>query len=84
VKSDLISLMKPSVVAIKQQEIFKFNARAKKIPGAVNMTVGEPNFHTPEHIKQAAIRAIEDDHTHYTVPEGDHELLGAVANYLHR
>lgn len=82
-KSDLISLMKPSVVAIKQQEIFKFNARAKKIPGAVNMTVGEPNFHTPEHIKQAAIRAIEDDHTHYTVPEGDHELLGAVANYLH-
>lgn len=82
-KSDLISLMKPSVVAIKQQEIFKFNARAKKIPGVVNMTVGEPNFHTPEHIKQAAIRAIEDDHTHYTVPEGDHELLGAVANYLH-
>ncbi|MFC6175319.1 aminotransferase class I/II-fold pyridoxal phosphate-dependent enzyme [Companilactobacillus huachuanensis] len=82
-KSDLISLMKPSVVAIKQQDIFKFNARAKKIPGAVNMTVGEPNFHTPEHIKQAAIRAIEDDHTHYTVPEGNHDLLIAVANYLH-
>ncbi|WP_157051891.1 aminotransferase class I/II-fold pyridoxal phosphate-dependent enzyme [Companilactobacillus kimchiensis] len=82
-KSDLISLMKPSVVAIKQQEIFKFNARAKSIPGAVNMTVGEPNFHTPEHIKQAAIRAIENNHTHYTVPEGNHELLSAVANYLH-
>jgi len=83
VKSDLISLMKPSIVAIKKQEIFKFNARAKKIPGAVNMTVGEPNFHTPEHIKQAAIRAIEDNQTHYTVPEGDHKLLGAVAKYLH-
>ncbi|GEO78386.1 aminotransferase [Companilactobacillus mindensis] len=82
-KSDLISLMKPSVVAIKQQEIFKFNARAKSIPGAINMTVGEPNFHTPEHIKQAAIKAIKNDQTHYTVPEGDHKLLGAVANYLH-
>ena len=82
-KSDLISLMKPSVVAIKQQEIFKFNARAKSIPGAVNMTVGEPNFHTPDHIKKAAIEAIEDNKTHYTVPEGDHDLLSAVANYLH-
>ncbi len=75
--------MKPSVVAIKQQEIFKFNARAKSIPGAVNMTVGEPNFHTPDHIKKAAIAAIENDQTHYTVPEGDHKLLVAVANYLH-
>ena len=82
-KSDLISLMKPSVVAIKQQDIFKFNAKAKSIPGAVNMTVGEPNFPTPDHIKKAAIKAIEENKTHYTVPEGDHELLHAVATYLH-
>lgn len=82
-KSDLISLMKPSVVAIKQQDIFKFNAKAKSIPGAVNMTVGEPNFPTPDHIKKAAIKAIEENKTHYTVPEGDHELLHAVAAYLH-
>lgn len=82
-KSDLISLMKPSVVAIKQQDIFKFNAKAKSIPGAVNMTVGEPNFPTPDHIKKAAIAAIDENKTHYTVPEGDHELLHAVATYLH-
>ncbi|PMD68870.1 aminotransferase class I/II-fold pyridoxal phosphate-dependent enzyme [Companilactobacillus nuruki] len=82
-KSDVSSLMKPSVVAIKQQEIFKFNARAKSIPGSINMTVGEPNFTTPEHIKQAAIKAIEENKTHYTVPEGDHQLLSAVAKYLH-
>lgn len=75
--------MKPSVVAIKQQDIFKFNAKAKSIPGAVNMTVGEPNFPTPDHIKKAAIAAIEENKTHYTVPEGDHELLHAVATYLH-
>ncbi|MQS75893.1 aminotransferase class I/II-fold pyridoxal phosphate-dependent enzyme [Companilactobacillus halodurans] len=75
--------MKPSVVAIKQQEIFKFNAKAKSIPGVVNMTVGEPNFPTPEHIKKAAKDAIDDNETHYTVPEGIHELLHAVADYLH-
>ncbi|KRK96643.1 aminotransferase class I/II-fold pyridoxal phosphate-dependent enzyme [Companilactobacillus futsaii] len=75
--------MKPSVVAIKQQDIFKFNAKAKSVSGAVNMTVGEPNFPTPDHIKKAAIAAINENKTHYTVPEGDHELLHAVATYLH-
>lgn len=81
--NNLVSLMKPSVIAIKQQEIFKFNARAKSIPGVINMTVGEPNFPTPEHIKEAAIKAINDNKTHYTVPEGNHELLSAVSKYLH-
>lgn len=47
------------------------------------MTVGEPNFPTPDHIKKAAIAAIDENKTHYTVPEGDHELLHAVATYLH-
>ncbi|MQS89130.1 aminotransferase class I/II-fold pyridoxal phosphate-dependent enzyme [Companilactobacillus mishanensis] len=78
-----IELMNPEVVAIKQQEIFKFNALAKSNPGVINMTVGEPNFPTPDHIKLAAIKAIEENDTRYTVPEGDHELLSAASKYLH-
>ncbi|AKP68073.1 aminotransferase class I/II-fold pyridoxal phosphate-dependent enzyme [Companilactobacillus ginsenosidimutans] len=78
-----VELMNPEVVAIKQQEIFKFNALAKANSGVVNMTVGEPNFPTPDHIKLAAIRAIMNDDTKYTVPEGDHDLLRAASNYLH-
>lgn len=79
-----VELMNPEVVAIKQQEIFKFNALAKSNPDVVNMTVGEPNFPTPEHIKLAAIRAIIEDDTKYTVPEGDHELLRAASVYLNK
>ncbi len=75
-------LMNPEVVAIKQQEIFKFNALAKAKPDIVNMTVGEPSFATPDHIKMAAIKAIIEDDTRYTVPEGDHELLRAASKYL--
>jgi aminotransferase len=78
-----VELMNPDVVAIKQQEIFKFNALAKSNPGVINMTVGEPNFPTPDHIKLAAIRAIINDDTKYTVPEGDHALLRAASHYLH-
>lgn len=79
-----VALMNPQVVAIKQQEIFKFNALAKTKDNIVNMTVGEPNFPTPEHIKLAAIKAIINDDTKYTVPEGDHELLKAASKYLYQ
>lgn len=79
---NLVEFMNPDVVAIKQQEIFKFNALAKANNNVVNMTVGEPDFATPDHIKLAAIHAIINDDTKYTVPEGDHALLRAAANYL--
>ncbi|WP_300562947.1 aminotransferase class I/II-fold pyridoxal phosphate-dependent enzyme [Companilactobacillus sp.] len=79
-----VDLMNPEVVAIKQQEIFKFNALAKSNKNVVNMTVGEPNFSTPSHIKLAAIQAIINDDTRYTVPEGDHALLQAAAGYMNK
>lgn len=83
-KKDPISLMKPEVVAMKQQAIFAFNARAKSMDHVINMTIGEPNFPTPEHIKEAAIKAINNNETHYTVPEGNHQVLKAVSKYLNK
>lgn len=77
-------LMNPQVVAIKQQEIFKFNALAKAKSNVTNMTVGEPSFPTPDHIKMAAIKAIINDNTRYTVPEGDHKLLKAASKYFEK
>jgi aspartate aminotransferase len=44
----------------------------------VSLTAGEPDFATPPHIKEAAIRAIEADFTHYTANQGTAELIGAV------
>ncbi|MFD1419188.1 aminotransferase class I/II-fold pyridoxal phosphate-dependent enzyme [Companilactobacillus keshanensis] len=79
-----ITLMKPEVVAMKQQAIFAFNARAKSMDHVINMTIGEPNFPTPKHIKEAAIKAINDNQTHYTVPEGNHKVLKAISNYLNK
>lgn len=50
-------------------------AQGKKI---VNLTVGEPDFDTPEHIKEAAIKAIKDGFTKYTPPEGILSLREAI------
>ncbi len=45
---------------------------------------GEPDFNTPENIKQAAIKAIESNFTRYTSPGGIPELRKAVADKLKR
>jgi aspartate aminotransferase len=46
----------------------------------VCLTAGEPDFPTPAHIKEAALRAIEADFTHYTANQGTAELIGAVVD----
>ncbi|WP_436326873.1 pyridoxal phosphate-dependent aminotransferase [Brevibacterium sp. FAM 27836] len=48
-------------------------------PDALKLTVGEPDFNTPEHIKAAGIRAIENDNTRYVANAGIPELRNAIA-----
>jgi aspartate aminotransferase len=64
------------------------SALAKKLKtegvDVVTLTAGEPDFPTPFHIKQAAIQAIEDNHTRYTVNAGIPELRKAIADKFRR
>lgn len=50
----------------------------------VNFCIGQPDFDTPEHIKQAAIEAINAGKTGYTESAGIPPLREAVANYVSR
>ncbi len=54
----------------------KLRAEGKKI---ISLSAGEPDFPTPENVKQAAIKAIQDNFTKYTQNEGIPELREAVA-----
>lgn len=56
-------------------------ARALEAQGRsiVHLEIGEPDFATPEHIKEAAIRALRDGYTHYTPAPGILEAREAVA-----
>jgi aminotransferase len=58
--------------------------RAQKIPGAIRLEFGEPDFDTPENIKQAAFRAIAQGKTKYTSSSGIPELRKAVSDKLSR
>ena len=55
---------------------------AKKYPDAINLTLGEPGFTTPEHIIEAAVKGLYDQKTKYTPNAGIKELRDAIAYKL--
>lgn len=50
----------------------------------INLSIGEPDFDTPEHVKEAAINAINNNYTHYPPVPGYPELRKAVSDKLKR
>ncbi|MDR2352712.1 MAG: pyridoxal phosphate-dependent aminotransferase [Deltaproteobacteria bacterium] len=70
-------LIKPSPTLSLDAEVKALKAIGKKI---VNLGVGEPDFETPEFIREAAIKAIRDGFTRYTPSEGILALREAVAH----
>ena len=61
------------------KEVNELIHQGKKV---VNFCIGQPDFDTPEYIKEAAIKAIKDGKTGYTPSPGIPELREAVAEYL--
>lgn len=57
---------------------------AKQGHPIIDLGIGEPDFTTPDHIKDAAIRAIQHNETRYTVVPGTAELRGAISRKLLR
>jgi len=55
---------------------------AKKYPDAINLTIGEPGFTTPDHIIEAGIKAFREGKTKYTPNAGIKELRDALAYKL--
>jgi len=53
-------------------------------PGAINLGLGQPDFDTPDHIKRAAIEAIEEGFTGYTMNLGTAELREALSEKFRR
>ena len=57
---------------------------ANTLDGALSLGVGEPDFITPEHVRNAAIASIEKGETKYTDNRGTVELRAAAAEYLEK
>jgi len=83
IKSEnLVKQMNQAVAEIQPSDILAFNAEIANIPDIVCLTLGEPDFNTPDHVKQAAIENINDNQSHYAPSNGTLALRTAAADFL--
>ena len=75
----------PQAIAhLAPSAIRAFDAEVSQIPGIIKLTLGEPDFPTPEFIKRAAARALDANRTHYAPNAGTEGLRTAISAYLAR
>ena len=67
--------------ALKRSPIRLFTNMARETPGCAMLTIGEPDFDTPEAIRDAAIAALDAGYTHYAPNQGTPTLRQAVAEF---
>ena len=79
--SESLSRIKPSPTMAVVKKATELKSAGKDI---ISLGAGEPDFDTPENIKQAAIQAIKDGRTKYTVVDGTIELKRAVIGKFKR
>lgn len=71
----------PYVLKVMPSAMRKFDHDISVDPKIIKLTLGEPNFNVPDHIKQAAIDAINDNKSHYPYYWGYQELRDAASKY---
>ena len=71
----------PSATLAMSQKSAEMKAQGIDV---INMSVGEPDFNTPEHIKQAAKQAVDDNYSRYSPVPGYADLRKAISAKLKR
>lgn len=79
--SDRIKAMAASQTLAMSQKSSELRAAGVDV---INLSVGEPDFNTPDHIKEAAKKAIDDNYSHYPPVPGYMDLRQAIADKLRR
>ncbi|MCD2256022.1 pyridoxal phosphate-dependent aminotransferase [Lactobacillus sp. CC-MHH1034] len=80
---DLSTHMKKELAQLQPSDILAFNQKISTIPDIIKLTLGEPDFNTPEHVKQAGIKSIMTNQSHYTNSAGKLALRQAASEFLH-
>lgn len=83
-----MSLLSSRLMALGESETIAMSQRSRELQSrgidVINLSLGEPDFDTPAHIKEAAKQAIDNNITHYPPVPGFPELRQAIADRLER
>ena len=77
--SDRLNSLSPSATLAMSQKSGELKAQGVDV---INLSVGEPDFNTPEHIKEAAKKAIDDNFSRYSPVPGYPALRNAIVEKL--
>ena len=77
--SDRLQRLAPSATLAMSQKSSEMKAQGIDV---INMSVGEPDFNTPDHIKEAAKKAIDDNYSRYSPVPGYADLRKAIVEKL--
>ena len=80
-QSAALSRVKPSATLAADQKARELKAQGRDV---ISLAAGEPDFDTPDNVKEAAIRAIRDGKTKYTTVDGIPELKEAIVAKFRR
>ncbi len=81
---DYESMMSRRVKSLQPSGIRKFFDILDTMQGAISLGIGEPDFVTPWHIREAGVYSLEQGYTKYTSNAGLSRLRAAVSGYLDR
>ncbi|MBQ7474653.1 MAG: aminotransferase class I/II-fold pyridoxal phosphate-dependent enzyme [Clostridia bacterium] len=81
---DYSKIIPDGISSLKPSGIRKFFDIVSTMKDTVSLTIGEPDFVTPWHIRVAGIESLERGRTYYTSNSGVADLRAAIAEYLER
>ena len=81
---DYSKILSPVVVNTEKSGIRRFFDLLETMDDVVGLTVGQPDFVTPWHIREAGIESLEKGKTYYTSNAGTYELRVEIDNYMTR
>ena len=77
--SDRLNSLSPSATLAMSQKSNELKAQGVDV---INLSVGEPDFNTPDHIKEAAKKAVDDNFSRYSPVPGYPALRNAIVEKL--
>jgi len=83
-----MNILSERIRSLSESATLEMTRRSRQLKAqgknVINLSIGEPDFNTPDNIKNAAKEAIDANHTHYTPVSGLPELRKAITNKLKR
>ncbi len=81
---DFQQMLNDNIKSVKPSGIRKFFDIVNEMENVISLSIGEPDFQTPWHVRDAGIKSLEMGRTWYTPNRGFAELRQEISNYFNR